>query len=269
MKAVLIAGASVVLGQTSEQTYCAQQNNLDMTTFSMSAKDTCTTSNVSAGCTLFPGYCSRTSATPCATTSMTCDAASDCKAGSYVTNAKTCSTCAQSCSDNDSNATCSAKANCKWTSPICVGPATMPPSQCGAGQASSSACTALENCYWASITTNICGKASTSSLCQPCNLTTSMSTEDKSVLFKSIGNKCTWKASGDFTQPFSVQVNALAQNAKCTALTTTGMMDNAALTKQYQAYFAADTAAVCAPAANSASALAPALAAMALLVFTA
>jgi hypothetical protein len=86
---------------------------------------------------------------------------------------------------------------------------------------------------------------------------------------KSIGNKCTWKAASPFTKDFSLQVNALAQNAMCPALTTTGMMMDGPLTTFFQSRFATGATPVCAPAANGAAALVPTMALMALFAFAA
>ena len=242
---------------------CEAQN------FYPGASGNCTGSGMN--CRVGSGYCRRaTGAAACVTTAMTCDATAECKAQTgIVTNWATCSTCGDSCIEKKDNATCQ-NAACTWVGPQCETiPGPTPGFQCS--QTTASACTGEDYCTWVSYTITACGAPKTFASCQPCNTTFGFSTELKSAMAKSIGQKCTWTKTGTFTQDTSLQVNALTQNAKCAPLTTTGMMDNAQLNTfaSGRGYIATGTDAKCASAPSGAAALVPTLAALGLFFFSA
>lgn len=219
MKALLVAGASLVLAQDVE---C-----------SMQPKDNCTGV---ANCELVPGMCYRKFGnTTCDTTSMTACTTMNCANGAAVVDGKTCSKCADSCMTTAmqaDNATCLAGADtyCQWNGAYCRNKTMAMPTACS--KTTATECTTELGCFWVSVATNQCGVAAAArGFCSQCNSTTYK--DARTALKNSVGSTCKWAIVAPYTTAFSVEIKAYSQATDCSAIPTVidATADNAALGK--------------------------------------
>ena len=220
-------------------------------------------------------YCSR-NGTACSTDSMTCTG-DKCAAGTAVRNAKTCSKCADQCSGLDMAACGAAPSACSWNEQCFQKsfPSPSPAPPCSA--ATKDACVKdTYGCFWVSYTTNICGVASTPyTECVACD-------DDRleglrAPISYRAGQRCTWKAAGDYKNDFSITLNdfATASSGNCTTLPATEdkMAGDTAITNFAKAFGAFDPASppaiACAkPPSNDASIALPSMAVLGLFMLT-
>jgi len=264
MKAVLLFGASVAFGQT---TNCFTQ-----------PIDNCTTAGMN--CVVGGPICYRKStATACATTSSTTCPGTQCAASMFVRDLETCSKCADTCSAITVNATCVEGTNgeaCAWIAPFCSpGPAPTPALPCSG--TSSATCTGEAGCFWFSFSRTACGASTTYSSCTQCNSSIA-SLATRSALKNTVGKKCTYTTVAPYTQATSYSILAAAQSsdvALCPAFTAPNMIDTPLVTTTallgftgifgVSPSFALTATATCAEASGAAS-LIPSLAIMGVIV---
>ena len=211
MKAVLFA--AVVSAQT---TSCLSQMATNCTTAGMNCADR-------------PAYCYRSSATQCDTSLMTCAGAA-CAAGTSVTDAKTCSKCADNCRSFTTNQTCSDAGPCSWLAAGCTNGPTPAVAQPCSG-ITRTTCTGEVGCFWMSYTSTICGGSTTNVYCRPCNATANP-LNVRSAIRNNQGKTCTWTATTPYTTAYSISITDVGQSsdvASCPAFAAAGMDDETTL----------------------------------------
>jgi len=266
MKAVLLFGASVAFGQT---TNCFTQST-----------DNCTTAGMN--CVLTTPRCYRKlpmqNVTACDTSSMTTCAGTQCAASTSVSDLQSCSKCADTCGALTTNATCTDPngATCAWAPAQCFpGPTPSPAFPCSGTD--SGKCTAESGCFWFSFSQTACGASTTYSNCIQCNSTVA-TLAVRSALKNNIGKKCSYTVVAPFTQATSYSILAAAQNSDvtmCPAFTAPSMIDTPLVTTTallgglgifgVTPSFAATATATCADTSSAAS-LIPSLAIMGVIV---
>jgi len=227
MKALFLFGAPVAIAQS-----CYTQPT-----------DNCTKATSGLDCVVSAARCYR-SGGGCDTTMMTCGPM--CAAGTSLTDAKSCSKCADSCSTTMDNATCVGAGGgpCSWAPALCIPATTMMTAPCTA--TTQADCTAQSNCFWVSYNDNQCGVAGKArNFCTPCNGTTVFTTAIRSALANKAGQTCTWAKGDGYANGYSVSISAAAQNSDCAAMTAA---DSVADIAGIVAFAALGTAT--APAAN-------------------
>jgi len=225
MKALLVAGASVALAQTT----CAGYSITNCTGNSI------VSTYYNATCGLYQGTCYRnTSAAPMCSTSMTTCAGNACGTGMMVSNVTSCSKCTDQCYGS-TMAACTASTMmgaCSWNPTTCGPISAMMTFPCQG--ATSAACTGEAGCYWLSYTANACASPVTTARCYQCNQTTTIMTLSlRSALFNNVGKTCSWPASAPYSAS-SLTINAVAQSsdmANCPAfMAASAIADPATIT---------------------------------------
>jgi len=202
MKALLVAGASVALAQST----CAGYNVSNCTGNSIVGQYYNATCGVSAG------GCSRNyTIGACATNMMTC-AGNACGVGTMLANASSCSKCMDQCAGATMAACTGSAMNgaCTWSNPSCVPVTAMMTYPCSGTTQSS--CTTELGCFWVSYTSNACATPMTTARCYQCNSTYSFSQSLRSALYNNVGKTCSWPASTPYSAS-SLTVNAVAQSS--------------------------------------------------------
>jgi len=277
MKALLVAGASVVLSQST----CAGYSATNCTGNSIVGQ------YYNATCGLSVGSCVRnvSNAPLCATNAMTCSG-NACGVGMLATNLTSCSKCGDQCAGASSTACVAAGMNgaCTWYAPAC-GPVTAMMTYPCSGSTQST-CTGELGCFWVSVTANACGGAMPTARCFQCNSTASYTAALRSALYNNVGKTCSWAAATPFTSGASLTINAVAQSAdtvNCPAFAAaSALLDPVTITTAItvggvagpvpffgQAAFSSTSVATCATQGSGVAELLPSVALLGLIAFLA
>jgi len=200
--------------------------NAQFNCFGVMANDTaCNRTN---GCAATPPLCAQNATCPQTTNQTACEAQTDCKLSTSISDYATCTRDCQATCSGRTMATC-ASAGCQWLEPFCI-----TASSCNLKMDKAGCTGDATGCVWFSYTETSCGGTTTNGVCAACD--DAQLGPLRGILARKAGQTCTWPIPTG-QQAFSLKVNEATSGATCTAAPAEMATDMATLTAAVNAQF--------------------------------